>query len=56
MKKFVLSIVMMSVLVPVSLFAKPSYEEVVNTVKSVMGVYGLSLMSGMFGPAILVAL
>lgn len=49
MKKMFLVVVVAALLLPASLFAEPSEEEVENTISSVMAIYGMSMMASMLG-------
>ncbi|OJF76358.1 MAG: hypothetical protein BKP49_07765 [Treponema sp. CETP13] len=49
MKKMILAIAVAIMLLPASLFAEPSEEEVENTISSVMAIYGMSMMASMLG-------
>ena len=51
MKKIALVFLMTALLVPVSLFAAPTDEEVYKTSSGVMSVFALVFMSSMFGQA-----
>ena len=51
MKKIVLVCLMTALLVPASLFAAPSDEEVYDTTAGVLAVFGMVFMSSMFGQA-----
>lgn len=50
MKKILLTVLMLSILIPASVFAAgPSDEEVYETTVAVLSVFGLVFMSSMFG-------
>lgn len=52
MKKILLTVLMLSILIPVSVFAAaPSDEEVFQATTAVLSIFGLVFMSSMFGTA-----